>query len=404
MARALWIAQEPPDRDLGGGSIRQAHLIEALGRRVPTDLLLAGQLRDERTRAALSRVIEVDDPPRWDPPNRTVRRMADLWLGLAERTPREAWDLRGARRSLAQAIEGLREGPYDVVVVNHQGLTPLLPPDHRGCWVAHLHNVAAQRAAQTAATAPGRRQRWIYRREARKAEQLERWAVGAYDAVVVCSDQDADALCGPDRSLARGPVIVAPNGVDLSRFRRAPIPRRPGLVMTATLDYLPNVDGALWFAKEVLPLIRAQGVDVEFDLVGRNPTAEVMALGGLDGVTIHPDVPDVAPFLARARVAVVPLRMGTGTRLKALEALAVGRPLVGTSIGLAGLGLTDGTDARIADQPRALADAIVELMASDDRAESIAAAGHRLVQGRYGWDHIGARFADALHALLPVAP
>jgi glycosyltransferase involved in cell wall biosynthesis len=111
---------------------------------------------------------------------------------------------------------------------------------------------------------------------------------------------------------------------------------------------------------------------------------------------VHADVPIMAPYLAAARVAVVPLRMGTGTRLKALEAMAAGRPLVGTTIGLDGLGLEDGVHARIVDDPEAMAQAIVALLRSDAQAQALASAARRLVEDRFQWETIGAEFANAM--------
>jgi glycosyltransferase involved in cell wall biosynthesis len=395
------VTEESPDRDLGGGSIRQAHLVEALARAMPVDLLVAGALADPVTRSALETVVEVPRPVRRSPRNRTERRLLDLRLALLERGTRETWALGPVRRAMAPALERLcRSSSYDVVVVNHQGLLPLLPVHRRGRWVAHLHNVSADRARHTATTAPGARQRWIYDREAAKANRLERWAVASYDAVLVCSDNDATALCGPDHSWAKGPVIVVPNGVDAARFVPTPLPSEPRIVLTASLNYLPNVDGVRWFAFEVLPRVQAEVPEVVFDVVGRNPTADILGLDGRHGIRVHADVPEVAPFLAASRVAVVPLRMGTGTRLKALEALAAGRPLVGTTIGLAGLDLVDGIHARIADDPTTLASAVADLLRSDERATALAHAGRRLVEERYTWEQLGARLVDAVNALM----
>jgi len=400
MVRALWVTDEPPDRDLGGGSIRQAHLIEALGRRVETDVLLAGHLVDDVTRGATSIVFEVSDHHRGPPVGRTVRRLHDVGLALFEPLPRDLFYLRAVRRALARELDRIDAAQrYDLVVVNHQSLLPLLPTHRRGHWVAHLHNAAAQRARQTAATFAGRRQRWIYGREAAKADRLEQWAVRAYDAVVVCSEQDADVLTGSDRRMAAGPVVVAPNGVDATRFSPSPLPPEPRMIMSASFNYLPNVDGAVWFVEGVLPKIRAAVPAAVLDLVGRQPVSKIVALAQQPGVELKADVPEMAPHLAAARVAVVPLRIGTGTRLKALEAMASGRPLTGTTIGLEGLDLTDGINARFADDPDALARAIVELLCDDVRAGAIASAGRRLVEERYRWETIGEKFVDAMLTL-----
>jgi glycosyltransferase involved in cell wall biosynthesis len=122
----------------------------------------------------------------------------------------------------------------------------------------------------------------------------------------------------------------------------------------------------------------------------------VRALAHRVAVTLHPDVPEMAPWLERARATVVPLRIGTGTRLKALESMAAGRPVVGTSIGLEGLGVVDGVDAHVADTAAEMAERLVRVLRDDAHAEALAAAGRRLVEARYGWSAIGGPFADAV--------
>ena len=195
-------------------------------------------------------------------------------------------------------------------------------------------------------------------------------------------------------------MLVAPNGVDVERYRPTPLPGRPSILMTGTFDYGPNVDGARWLCDEVLPRVRAEVPDATLTLVGRGPLPEVVALADRDGVALHADVPEMAPFLEAARVAVVPLRVGTGTRLKALEAMASGRPVVGTSVGLEGLGLVAGLHAAVADDADAFAAAIVRLLREDDHAEAMATAGRALVVERYHWPALADRFADDLLGLL----
>jgi glycosyltransferase involved in cell wall biosynthesis len=222
---------------------------------------------------------------------------------------------------------------------------------------------------------------------------FERAAVRAFDRVITCSDEDAAALP------PSGQVTVVPNGVDTAKFRPAPLPAAAKIVMTGALYTGPNVDGATWFCHEVIPLVQASRPDVELDIVGALPTDEVLALGRMGGVTVHADVADVLPFLHASRVAVVPLRLGSGTRLKALEALAAGRPVVGTSIGLEGLDLVDGQHALVADDPQAFATAILRLLGDDQLAAGLVTAGRRLVEDRYSWSHIADRFAEAVIAV-----
>lgn len=134
-------------------------------------------------------------------------------------------------------------------------------------------------------------------------------------------------------------------------------------------------------------------------LVGRKPTDEVRALAELPGVSVHADVPSMVPYFQSARVVVVPLRLGTGTRLKALEAMGAGRPVVGTTVGLGGIGVIDGVQARLADDVDAFTAAVVEVLEQDDIAESLGRAGRAHVTGEFEWDRIEARFVAMVSEL-----
>lgn len=387
MTRALWVSAEPPDRNLGGGSIRQAYLLEALAKAAECRLLLAGRLCDEATRAHLAEVVEVDASVAPDPPARWRRRLRDLRRATVARHPAEADANRGVRRALAPHLAAMARAA-DVVVVEHTALAPLLPPVRHNRWALTFHNVPSVTARHLAAFAPGRRQRWVYRQEERKARTLESWAIRSYDVVFAVSAEDAAALGGT-------PVVV-PNGVDTDRFRPSPLPAEPRICFTGTMHFPPNADAVVWFCEEVLPRVQAAVPGAAFDVVGRRPGPEVVALARRPGVRVVADVPDVRPYLAAARVAVVPVRMGSGTRVKALEAMAAGRPVAGTPVGLAGLDVRSGEHALVAAEPVELAAAIVRLLTDDDLAGRLAARARALVESRYAWGVVAERFLAAL--------
>jgi glycosyltransferase involved in cell wall biosynthesis len=190
--------------------------------------------------------------------------------------------------------------------------------------------------------------------------------------------------------------------VDLQRFVPTAIPSDPSIVFTGHLAYLPNVDGVVWFCREVLPRVRDRVTAAHLEIVGRIPVADVRALVG-EGVTVHADVEAVAPYLESARVAVVPLRMGSGTRLKALEASAAGRPVVGTAVGLAGVPWRNGVNALIADDASSMARAVVSVLTDDAVASSLASEGRHLAE-QFDWRVIGARFTDAVLDLVATSP
>ncbi|HET6794787.1 MAG TPA: glycosyltransferase [Acidimicrobiales bacterium] len=394
--RVLWVTAEPPHHRTGGGAMRQAHLIDGLAPAADVDLLVVGPVEDGAVRAAVRSLRELPAPPSGR--RRLPRRVHDA-VRLARMLPSELADRSGERAVLAAALADPAIGVAgcDVVHAEHLGLAGLVPPGPAGSGPLlslGVQNVPSVMAAEARAVATGPRQRAYWAAEGAAARRLERRAVAGADVVVAVSDADAAAL-------AAGRVIVAPNGVDPSRYRPGPLPDAPRLVFTGTLDFLPNVDGVTWFATEVLPLVRRAVPAATLDVVGRRPVAGVRALASLPGVTVSADVASTAPHLGAARVAVVPVRIGSGSRLKALEAMAAGRPVAGTTVGLGGIGLEPGTHAEVADGAADLAAAVVRLITDGDRAARMAGEARRFVEEQCSWSAIGARFAAELLSLLP---
>ena len=385
--RVLWVTAIAPSYDAGGGGeIRQAHLLDALADRFEVHLLLAGNLHDERVRARLSSVREVPVKLADDPPGDWRRRLRDIrWLVVERRSDEVARHTK-IRRALSPLLTVPPEP--DIVCIEYIGLAALLPPRRHGFWALTLHNLTSEMARHNAVIAPGRRQRMMLGVEERNSRRLEHWAVRAYDLVVTVSREDAAML--PDGA------VVVPNGVDVARFRPSPPALAPRVVFTGALHTPPNRDGIHWFCAEVWPAIRARVPDAILDIVGARPPPDVLALGNSDGVAVHADVPDVVPFLERARVAVVPLRIGSGSRLKVLEAMAAGRPVVGTAIGVGGLEARPGQDLIVAVDAGEFADQVARCLADHELAMRLGRQGRALVEERYSWDRIGAEYAALL--------
>ena len=385
----LWVTNEPPSRNGTGGQLRQANLLDALVGRADVHLLVAGEVEDTHVRASVTSLTEVPVPPMPPPSSLWQRRRGDLFDALVGRWPPEIREARVARLEVLRALRVRAFPETDVVLVEHTGLAPILPAGRTMPWALTLHNVASTTAKQMADLAAGRRQRWLFEQDRRKAAAFERWALEAYDLVFSASDDDAASLDGHS--------VVVPNGVDLSRFRSTSLSASKSIVFSGHLAYLPNVDGLMWFCKEVLPLVCDRVPDARFHIVGRDPVAEVRGLVG-PGVELHADVSSTVPYLDAARLAVVPLRMGSGTRLKAFEAAGAGRPVVGTTIGLAGVPWVDGVNALIADDARSFAEAVSLVLEDDATARSLASAGRCLAE-QFDWHVIGEGFCEALLSL-----
>jgi polysaccharide biosynthesis protein PslH len=387
MRTVLWVTAIEPSLDSGGGGqIRQGHLIDALADRFDVRLLLAGKLTDARLRQRLQSVREVPEGPARDPTGRLHRRLRSIRWEVLQRQSEEIARQGRIRAALASAIADMPSS--DVVCIEYIGLAPLLPRRRDCPWAITLHNLPSQMAQHSAAIAPGSRQRLMLGLEERNARRVEQWAARAYDLVVAVSSDDAADLPGG--------AVVVPNGVDTDRFTASPVPAARRIVFTGSLHTLPNRDGIEWFCRAVWPRIRSRAPDATLDIVGSRPSAEVLALGKADGVAVYADVPDVLPYLQRARAAVVPLRIGSGSRLKALEAMAAGRPVIGTTIGLGGLELVPGENVLVADDEATFAEHVTRCLDDLELARALGSRARTDVEDRYSWRRIGADYATLL--------
>jgi glycosyltransferase involved in cell wall biosynthesis len=223
----------------------------------------------------------------------------------------------------------------------------------------------------------------------RKMSRYERAMMRAVDRVLVCSEVEMDLLRVWGIEL---PMLV-PNGVDTIYFsfeERAPRPpdAPPTIVFSGGMDYLPNQDGVRWFIDAVLPEVKKLLPRAKLVVVGKNPPASLTALARPNEIEITGRVDDVRPYVRVADVMVVPLRIGGGTRLKILEALSMGVPIVSTAVGAEGIAVTHERDILIADDPPAMSRAIASVCTSPARARELVQHGQALVTSRYDWNSV----------------
>jgi len=284
-------------------------------------------------------------------------------------------------------FEGIEMIPYLPTALEHARQA-----DPRPCLVFDDHNaeyVLQKRVFQADVWAPRRWLGALYSlAQWQKLRSYEAWACRRADVVVAVSDRDAESL----RRIVPGlQVHVVPNGVDPAYYA-LPIPDGflpPNcLVFTGKMDFRPNVDAVLWFADRVLPLIRKSIPGVQFYIVGQRPHARLERLRSQTGVVITGHVPDQRPYIGGATVYVIPLRSGGGTRLKVLEAMAMRRPIVSTSMGCDGFPVTPGREAIVADDPFSFAHHTVELLCDATRRVELGQAGYDFAKAHYDWDRI----------------
>lgn len=234
---------------------------------------------------------------------------------------------------------------------------------------------------------------WV---EWRKLLRYETAQLRRFPAVVAVSEVDA----AQGRRLAPGtPICVVPNGVDVAWFAPpagSDPAQRKGLLFAGTMDYGPNIDAAVYFCREIWPRVRQAQPDATLTIAGARPVPEVLALAMLPGVTVTGFVEDMRPYLWQAAVSIVPLRIGGGTRLKILEAMAAGSPVVSTSIGAEGLDVKAGEDIVLADRPEPFADEVVRLLREPEWGQKLRVNGRRLVEQSYDWSVVAPRL-DAVY-------
>jgi len=343
------------------------------------------------------------------PAKGSVAFYADLARNLVSSLPYAVAKYRS--RAMEAAIRtAVRERDIDLIVCDF--LTPSVNvPDDLGVPVLLFqHNVEAaiwRRHAEAAGHPVKRRYMRAQYARMRAWERRECRRVGK---VVAVSEQDAAEIA---RDYGVQGVAAIPTGVDLDYFRTSGVQRQDAerLVFVGSMDWMPNEDGTAWFVREILPIIRGEVPGVHLDIVGRNPSPAVQALAREDAsVTVTGTVSDVRPYVERAAVSIVPLRVGGGTRLKIFEGMALESAIVSTTIGAEGLPLHDGEEIVIADNPAAFAQACIRLMRDAEARAAIGRAAAVRVRREFGWDRAASVFAQTCEQFvgadvkMPTAP
>jgi glycosyltransferase involved in cell wall biosynthesis len=298
----------------------------------------------------------------------------------------------------SMADEIIRRKAIDAVILEGAWLGRYWPRLQRKPLVRVLdaHNIEEELLRRSAGMKNSLLKRVLLYHDALKMRWMERRILTSADLIFVTSERERQLLS--DRHRRASVVFVAPNGVDCRRTNPLPLRDTHDILFLGALDYLPNAEGIIFFAEHVFPQIRAGDPEVRLHIVGRSPGESLRRLDRLEGIRVHGEVADVAPFYAESAVVIVPLRVGGGTRLKIVEAMAYGRPVVSTSAGCEGLEVEDGKHLLIADNARQMREAVLMLLRQPGIGESLAVRARRLVEAKYDWRDIAGRMLDTIAA------
>ena len=331
------------------------------------------------------------------PPRPIARRLADL-PGTRDPDLARRLDAPALSDVIVDHLAEVRADPYDVLQI--EGLemarhgwhalafAPLALDGRRPRLIYDAHNaewVLQDRAWRADARRLAGWPAALYSRlQTVKLRRFEARLLAAADATVAVSAADAAAL-QPLAPTAR--LTVVPNGIDTDAYAPTGAPEDDDLcVFTGKMDFRPNVDGVAWFVHDVWGRVRDARPTARLRIVGRDPSPRVMALDdAATGIAVTGAVPDVRPHLAAAGVVVVPLRVGGGTRLKVLEAMAMGKAVAATSLAVEGLDLVPGREVLVADTAADLAAAVLRLAADPAERRALGAAARARVVRDYRW-------------------
>lgn len=388
----LFISQQLPFPLTDGGNVRTYKILEALASRY--EITLIGSLRKEGDRqealGAMSRLCkEIVCVP-------DVKSTSLVYsVGVIARGLRTGLPFSIAYNFNPHVLEAVTDklvsARFDFVHLNHLDAVQHLPPGLSGFRkVLDTHNLLFELYEKAARFESSALKRRFKAMEAQRLCHYERRAFAQMDGLLVCSQREAELAAG--WGLVNHMQVV-PNGVDCDYFAPPSTSyavNPPVLVFTGAMGYEPNADAALHFIRHTLPILRQRVLGIRFVVVGKNPTEELVSESRKHtDVTVTGMVPDVREYVYRSRIFVVPIRMGAGTRLKVLEAFALGIPAVSTPVGAEGIDYEEERHLLVAESPAEMADAVCRLLDDTELYHSLAKESRALALSRYDWKAVG---------------
>ena len=380
-----------------GNRARSYYLLKSLARKYTISVLaMVNQAEVDagaQTSALDGLVEQVQLLPRPTHRYKRLRQAMNLVLGKSD-----TCEYHTVPQLQATIDELLARDHYDAVVFDCS-LTarPRLPQGVKNLIVQH--NIEYELLLRTYEHEKAWLRKWYSWWEYHRVKPFELACCRRADAILVTSERERLLL---KSLLPRNVIEVVANGVDLEIWQPPDLQQEVAgrIIFTGSMDYYPNIDAVLSFAHTCWPLIREQVPHAHWQIVGRNPPPEVQQLAELPGITVTGSVPDTQPYFTEAAVAIVPLQIGSGTRLKILEALAMQKAVVSTSLGAEGLSVVHDKHLLIADDQQSFAQSVVELLQNTERRRTLGNAGRRLVEAEYSWERCGEQLLGVLDRVL----
>ena len=316
-----------------------------------------------------------------------------------------------AHRLFSQAfnsklLQMLRTEQYDIVQIEGIELARYLPVIRYGSPPSKIvfddHNAETELQRRSFLTDLQQPRRWVAAsyswEQVRRLRRFERWVCQQADWVTAVSDPDKTHLA--DLIQGQTPITVIPNSLDVQQFRLDKTEAiLSDIVFSGKMDYRPNVDAVLWFVAEVWPHIRRERPSTTFTVVGQKPHARLERLQREPGITLTGWVERVEPFLAGTKVFIMPFRVGSGTRLKLIEAMAAGKAIVSTAVGAEGFPVQHKRELILVDEAMEMATAVLQLLNNPDERQRLGQVAKRFAQ-QYDWRIVVPRFLEIYRQLM----
>ena len=369
-----------------GGKLRSYYLIKGLAAQAEVDLYTVCYGSPPPAGGLLEFCRSVQIVPLTPMPHR--QQLIRHWIDKRPRSVRYFQD----EQSLV-TIRARLEEKYDLLICDEIAMASYFDNLHHHAQTPRVimrQKIDYLHYRETAASRPVGMQRWLDALEAHRLQQYEERMMPSFQGTVVCSPEDGEIAARQGCDL---PVEVIVNGADVDYFvpNRQPDPE-PTLLLLGTMHYQPNVDMVLYFFRTMYPQLRQAIPTLQIFIVGHMPPPEINALATVPGVTVTGSVADVRPYINRSWLLAVPLRLGGGTRLKIIEAMAAKLPVVSTSVGAQGLALFGNDAITLADRPDDFVQSIVRLLQNPLLSAEQARQAHRIVQDHFSWQTLGNQY------------